>query len=447
MSYIDRVIEEYKVKDADQPEFIQAVEEVINSVSVIFDKHPEYENMAILERLLEPERIIKFKVPWVDDNGKINVNRGYRIQYNSALGPYKGGIRFHPSVSESILKFLGFEQTFKNALTNLPMGGGKGGSDFNPMGKSDMEIMRFCQSFMTELYRHIGENVDVPAGDMGVGAREVGYFYGQYRRLTGTSERGVITGKGVGYGGSLIRTEATGYGIMYLTMEVLNKFNIDPKGKRIIVSGCGVVGTFAAKKAAELGMKIVGISDITGYVLDEDGFDVTFLDDMRSIKGKTLGDYVKDRGKGKFYENASIYDHDVSVDMVFPCATQNEINLERAKRLVKNGAYVMVEGANMPNTNEALSYFIEKDLIVVPGKAANAGGVATSGLEMTQNSIRLYWSKEKVDEKLQGIMKDIHNQCIATMKEYNLDEKNYVSAANIAGVQRVIDAMIAQGDY
>ena len=445
MGYIDRVIEEYRIKDASQPEFIQAVEEVIDSVSVIFDKHPEYENMAILERLLEPERTIKFKVPWVDDKGKTHVNRGYRIQYNSALGPYKGGLRFNPLVSESVLKFLGFEQTFKNALTNLPMGGGKGGSDFDPKGKSDIEIMRFCQSFMTELYRHIGENVDVPAGDMGVGAREIGYIYGQYRRIKGASDRGVLTGKGVGYGGSLIRTEATGYGLLYLVMEVLNKFNIDPKGKRVIISGSGNVATYAAEKATALGMKVVGMSNITGYVLDED-FDVEILKKLKATKGKVLSDYIQEAGRGEFHPG-SIYDCDIKVDIVMPCATQNEINLERAKRLVRNGAFMVAEGANMPNNNEAISYYLENNLIVIPGKAANAGGVATSGLEMTQNSMRLYWSAQEVDEKLQGIMKNIHEQCIKTMNEYDLDEKNYVAAANIAGVQKVIDAMIAQGDY
>ncbi|NLC96309.1 MAG: NADP-specific glutamate dehydrogenase [Erysipelotrichaceae bacterium] len=445
MKYVDRVIEEYKVKDASQPEFIQAMEEVIKSVEVIFDNHPEYENMAILERLLEPERTIKFKVPWIDDKGVTHVNRGYRIQYNSALGPYKGGIRFHPSVTESVLKFLGLEQTFKNALTNLPMGGGKGGSDFDPINKSELEIMRFCQSYMTELYRHIGENVDVPAGDMGVGAREIGYLFGQYRRITGASDRGVLTGKGVGYGGSLVRTQATGYGILYLATEVLKKFNIDPKGKRTIISGSGVVGTYAAEKATELGLKIVGMSDITGYILDED-FDINIIKELQKKKPFVFKDYVKVAQRGEFFPG-SIYDTDVKVDIVMPCATQNEINLERARRLVKNGMFMMAEGANMPNSNEAIEYFLKNDIIVVPGKAGNAGGVATSGLEMTQNSTRLYWSAEEVDSKLKDIMHNIHQQCLTIMDEYNIDQKNYVAAANIAGVQKVIDAMIAQGDY
>lgn len=445
MSYLNRVIDEYKVKDASQPEFLQAMEEVLSSVSVIFDKHPEYENKAVLERLLEPERIIKFKVPWTDDQGKTHINRGYRVQYNSALGPYKGGLRFNPTVNESILKFLGFEQIFKNALTTLPIGGGKGGSDFDPKGKSDNEIMRFCQSFMTELYRHIGPDVDVPAGDMGVGAREIGYLYGQYRRIKGASERGVLTGKGIVYGGSLIRKEATGYGLIYFIEEILKANNKNPQGLKAIVSGSGNVAIYAAQKAKEIGIKVLGVSDSKGFILD-DNLDLDTIKLIKEVKRTSLKEYVELCNHGEYYEG-SIYDKDIKCDLALPCGTQNEINLERAERLVKNGCFLVGEGANMPSSNEAIAYYLENNVFIAPGKAANAGGVATSALEMSQNSMRYGWTSAEVDEKLKGIMKEIHNQCFKAMQEYGLAENNYVSAANIAGMSRVIEAMLAQGDY
>lgn len=445
MKYIDRIKEEFKIKDASQPEFLQAMEEVLASISVIFEKHPEYENKAVLERLLEPERIIKFKVPWCDDNGKTWVNRGYRVQYNSALGPYKGGIRFNPTVNESILKFLGFEQVFKNALTTLPIGGGKGGSDFNPKGKSDNEIMRFTQSFMTELYRHIGENVDVPAGDMGVGAREIGYMYGQYRRIKGSSDRGVLTGKGIGYGGSLIRKEATGFGLIYFAEEILRVNNKSLNGLKAVISGSGNVAIYAAQKAIEKGCAVLGMSDSKGYIID-DNLDLDTIKKIKEVRRASLEEYVEMCGHGNYYEG-SIYDAEIKYDIALPCGTQNEINLEKAKNIVKNGCFLVCEGANMPNNNEAISYYLDNGIIIAPGKAANAGGVATSALEMSQNSMRYSWSEKEVDEKLHDIMIAIHNQCINAMKEYNLKNNNYVSAANIAGATRVIEAMVAQGDY
>lgn len=445
MNYLNRIIDEYKIKDASQPEFLQAMEEVLNSVAIIFEKHPEYEQKAILERLLEPERIIKFKVCWCDDSGKTNVNRGYRVQYNSAIGPYKGGLRFNPSVNESVLKFLGFEQVFKNALTTLPIGGGKGGSDFDPKGKSDNEIMRFCQAFMSELYRHIGPDVDVPAGDMGVGAREIGYLYGHYRRLKGASERGVLTGKGLSYGGSLIRKEATGYGLIYFVEEILKENNKEIKGLKAIISGSGNVAIYAAEKAIEKGMKVLGLSDSKGYIID-DNIDINVIKEIKEVKRGSLKEYVSMAGHGEYFEG-SIYDMDLKYDIALPCGTQNEINLDRAKRMFINGCFLVGEGANMPSDNSAISYYLEKGMFIAPGKAANAGGVATSALEMSQNSMRYNWSKEEVDLKLQSIMKEIHNQCLSSIKEYNLSNNNYVSAANIAGMTRVIEAMLAQGDY
>ena len=444
-SYIEKVLNEFKQKDASQPEFLQALEEVLSSVEVIFDRHPEYEKMAILERLCEPERIITFKVPWMDDNGQMHVNRGYRVQYSSVLGPYKGGIRLHPSVTMGMLKFLGFEQIFKNALTTLPIGGGKGGSDFDPKGKSDNEVMRFCQSFMTELYRHIGPDVDVPAGDMGTGAREIGYFYGQYRRIKGVSERGVLTGKGLSYGGSLARTQATGYGLVYFVLEMMKKHNMNPEGKRTIVSGSGNVAIYAAEKAMANGMKVIAMSDSKGYIVDEE----LALDVVKTIKEVNRGslkDYPAMAGHGQYFEG-SVYDADLMVDVALPCATQNEINKERAERLIKHGCVLVAEGANMPSDNDAIKTYRAHDILFAPGKASNAGGVATSALEMSQNSMRLSWSFEEVDEKLQGIMKAIHQQCEQAMQQYDLDDKNYVAAANIAGMQKVIDGMIAQGDY
>ncbi|MBR3840567.1 MAG: NADP-specific glutamate dehydrogenase [Erysipelotrichales bacterium] len=444
-SYVSRVLDEMRSKDASQPEFLQAVEEVLSSVDMIFEKHPEYEKMAVLERLVEPERMIQFKVPWSDDNGTIHVNRGYRVQFNNCLGPYKGGLRFHPSVNLGVMKFLAFEQIFKNALTTLPIGGAKGGSDFDPKDKSDAEIMRFCQSFMVELYRHIGADVDVPAGDMGVGAREIGYLYGYYRRIRGNSERGVITGKGIGYGGSLGRKEATGFGLIYFVMEMCKANNIAVTNKRTIVSGSGNVAIYAASKAMEMGMKVVAMSDSKGYIIDEN-LDINVVKRIKEVERTSLSKYVEYAGHGEYHEG-SVYDADIACEFVLPCATQNEINLERAKRIVKNGCVLVAEGANMPNNNEAIKYYLENNIYFAPGKAANAGGVATSALEMSQNSMRLSWSFEEVDEKLQGIMTAIHKQCKDAMKEYDLADNNYVAGANIAGVSKVIDAMIAMGDY
>ena len=444
-SYIEKVLNEFKVKDASQPEFLQALEEVLTSVEVIFDRHPEYEKMAILERLCEPERIITFKVPWMDDEGQVHVNRGYRVQYSSVLGPYKGGIRLHPSVTMGMLKFLGFEQIFKNALTTLPIGGGKGGSDFDPKGKSDTEVMRFCQSFMTELYRHIGPDVDVPAGDMGTGAREIGYFYGQYRRIKGVSERGVLTGKGLSYGGSLARKQATGYGLVYFVLEMMKKHGMTPEGKRTIVSGSGNVAIYAAEKAMQNDLKVIAMSDSKGYIVDEN----LCLDTVKTIKEINRGslcDYPALAGHGTYHEG-SVYDAELNAEVVLPCATQNEINKERAERIIRNGCVLVAEGANMPSDNEAIHVYREKDILFAPGKAANAGGVATSALEMSQNSMRLSWTFEEVDEKLKGIMKAIHAQCEDAMNQYDLDSRNYVAAANIAGMHKVIDAMIVQGDY
>lgn len=445
MGYIERVLNELKTKDAEQKEFLQAVEEVLNSVQVIFDAHPEYEKMAILERLIEPERIIQFKVPWTDDHGQVHVNRGYRVQYNSVLGPYKGGLRFHPSVNLGVMKFLSFEQIFKNALTTLPIGGGKGGSDFDPKGKSEAEILRFCQSFMMELYRHIGPDIDVPAGDMGVGAREIGYLYGQYRRLKAVSERGVLTGKGIGYGGSLARKEATGYGLVYFVLEMMKQHQLDPNHKRTIVSGSGNVAIYAAEKALQNGLKVIAMSDSKGYIVDEE-LDLEVVKKIKEGYRGSLKDYPDLAMHGQYFEG-SVYDAKLNYEVVLPCATQNEINLERAKRIVENGAILIAEGANMPNDNQAIAYYLEKGILFAPGKAANAGGVATSALEMSQNSMRLAWSFEEVDQKLQGIMKAIHKQCMDAIETYHLDNKNYVVGANIAGVQKVIDAMIAMGDY
>lgn len=445
MKYIERVLEEIKQKDKDQPEFNQALEEVLKSVEVIFKKHPEYEKMAILERLVEPERIIQFKVPWTDDKGVAHVNRGFRVQYNSALGPYKGGLRFHPTVNLSVLKFLGFEQIFKNSLTTLPIGGGKGGSDFDPKGKSDSEVMRFCQSFMTELYRHIGPDVDVPAGDMGVGGREIGYLYGQYRRIRGISERGVLTGKGIGYGGSLARKEATGYGLVYFLLEMLKANNIEPAGLNAIVSGSGNVAIYAVEKAMQHGIHVIAMSDSRGYIVDEK-IDLKVVKKIKEELRGSLKDYPKLAKHGQYFEG-SVYDAKLKAEIVLPCATQNEIDIKRAKAIVANRCIAVAEGANMPDNNDAIAYYLEKGILFAPGKAANAGGVATSALEMSQNSMRYSWTFEEVDEKLQDIMKQIHEQCTDAMKKYRLDKINYVAAANIAGMQKVIDAMIAQGDY
>ena len=445
MKYVERVISEYEVKDKSMPEFIQALKEVLLSTSVIFEKYPEYEKMAILERLCEPEKILQFKVPWMDDLGTIHVNRGFRVQFSGVLGPYKGGLRLHPSVNLGVLKFLGFEQVFKNALTTLPIGGGKGGSDFNPKGKSDNEIMRFCQSFMTELYSHIGPDVDVPAGDMGTGAREIGFLFGQYRRIKKMSERGVLTGKGLSYGGSLARKQATGYGLIYFVKEICEYHNIEMANKKAIVSGSGNVAIYACEKAQEYGINVVAMSDSKGYIIDDN----INLDVVKNIKEQlrvSLSEYPTLANSGEYFEG-SIYDANIKVEFILPCATQNEINETRAKQLVNNGCILVGEGANMPNDNEAIKVYLENGVIFAPGKAANAGGVATSALEMTQNSMRLSWTFEEVDEKLQQIMASIHEQCLTAMQRYDLDSKNYVASANIAGMEKVIEAMIAQGDY
>lgn len=445
MRYTEKVIKRIKEKDSHQKEYIQAVEEVLNSTSLIFEKHQEYEDMAILERLVEPERIISFKVSWVDDNNKTQVNRGYRVQYNGCLGPYKGGLRFHPTVNEGVIKFLGFEQIFKNALTTLPIGGGKGGSDFDPKGKSDSEIRRFCQAFMLELYRHIGPDIDVPAGDMGVGAREIGYLYGYYRRIKGESAKGVLTGKGLGYGGSLVRKEATGFGLIYFFDEMMKHQNINYQNENCVISGSGNVAIYAAIKAQEKGLKVIGMSDSKGYIIDED-IDINVIKEIKEIRRTSIEEYVKIKGSGKYYPG-SIYDYDHHAKYVFPCGTQNEINKEQALRMINNGLVAVNEGANMPSSNEAISLYLENKILFGPGKAANAGGVATSALEMSQNSLRMSWSFEEVDLKLKDIMKAIFNQCVEQIKEYNLEKHNYVAGANLAGMQKVIDAMIAMGEY
>ena len=442
-SYIERVLQETKKNNPEQPEFIQAVTEVLTSLQAVIDAHPEYESQAILERLIEPERIVIFKVPVEMDDHHIEVYRGYRIQHNGALGPYKGGIRFNPNVNLSIMRFLAFEQTFKNALTSLPMGGAKGGSNFDPKGKSEGEIRRFCESFMTELYRHIGPEKDVPAGDMGVGGREIGYMYGTYRRLIAESKMGALTGKGIGYGGSLARKEATGYGLVYFVQEVLKNHPIE--SPRAVISGSGNVAIYACQKARQLGWKVIGMSDSRGYVLDED----LDLETVRTIKEQqraSLEKYPEMAGHGS-YHPGSIYDADFRADIVMPCACQNEIDLKRAQHIRDCGVRIVAEGANMPDSNEAIAFYKEKGIVFVPGKASNAGGVATSGLEMSQNSQHLSWTFEEVDNRLHGIMISIHDQCRQACKKYGLPEDDYVSGANIAGFTRVVEAMIAQGIY
>ena len=442
--YVNRVLAKVKEKDQSQPEFIQAVEEVLSSVEVIFDHNPEYEKKAVLERLIEPERVIQFRVPWIDDAGGYHVNRGFRVQYNSCLGPYKGGLRFHPTVNQGVLKFLGFEQTFKNALTLLPIGGAKGGADFDPKGKSDSEIMRFCQSFMIELYRHIGPDVDVPAGDMGVGAREIGFLFGQYKRIVGAYHAGVLTGKGLGYGGSLIRKEATGYGLVYFVEEMLKASNISGD-QRVLVSGSGNVAIYAAEKALQNGWKVIAMSDSKGYVVD-DNIDLTVIKRIKEVEHGSLSVYPKYARHGEYHEG-SVYNANLAYDIALPCGTQNEINKEMALKLVNCGCKLVAEGANMPSTKEAIDVYKENNILYGPGKAANAGGVATSALEMTQNSMRLAWSSEEVDEKLKEIMKAIHTQCVKACNKYNLKTTDYMAGANIAGMERVIEAMLAQGDY
>lgn len=444
MSYTERVLEELKAKNPGEKEFHQAATEVLESLTPVVEAHPEYKECSLLERLVEPERTVMFRVPWVDDNGKVHVNKGYRVQFNSAIGPYKGGIRLHPSVNLGILKFLGFEQVFKNSLTGLPIGGGKGGSDFDPKGKSDNEVMRFCQSFMTELYRHIGQFTDTPAGDIGVGAREVGYMYGQYKKIVDRFEGGVITGKGLTYGGSLARTEATGYGICYFSAEVLKHLRNDSfEGKKVIVSGSGNVAQYCAQKCTELGGKVIAMSDSKGYVYDPNGINLDVLFDIKQKRRARISVYA-DEVPGSEYHEGCKNIWTVPCDIAMPCASQNEMDLEGAKAVIKNGAMAVFEGANMPLTPEAINAVIEAGLLYTPGKASNAGGVATSGLEMSQNSLRMSWSFEEVDEKLHGIMKSIFKACYDASVECG-QPGNMMLGANVAGFLKVANAMMAQG--
>lgn len=441
---IDSFMEELIIKNGNEPEFIQAVEEVAETVIPFIEKNIKYKTAKILKRIVEPERVIQFRVPWIDDAGEPQVNRGYRVEFNSAIGPYKGGLRFHPSVNLSILKFLGFEQIFKNSLTTLPMGGGKGGSDFNPKGKSDNEVMKFCQSFMTELSRHIGPNTDIPAGDIGVGGREIGYMFGQYKRLR-NEFTGVLTGKGINWGGSLIRPEATGYGVVYFAEKMLKNKGDDFKNKKVAISGSGNVAQYACEKCIQLGAKVVTMSDSKGFIHDSDGIDKDKLAWIMNLKNKQRGrisQYIEKYPNSTFHEGEKPWS--VAVDVALPCATQNELNEEQAKLLVENGCIAVVEGANMPSTPEAIALFTNKKILFAPGKASNAGGVATSGLEMSQNSLRYNWTREEVDTKLHNIMMDIHDQCVAYGKEED-GYIDYVKGANIAGFVKVADAMIDQG--
>lgn len=442
MSYVDEVIERVVKENPNEPEFHQAVKEVLESLRPVVDANEQaFRRDALLERLVNPERQIKFRVPWIDDNGQVHVNTGYRVQFNSAIGPYKGGLRLHPSVNLSIIKFLGFEQIFKNSLTGLPIGGGKGGSDFDPKGKSDREIMAFCQSFMSELCKYIGADTDVPAGDIGVGGRELGYMFGQYKKLRGLFE-GVITGKGLSYGGSLGRTEATGYGLLYIVEEMLKCYGETIEGKTVTVSGSGNVAIYAIEKAQQLGAKAVTCSDSTGWVYDFDGIDVAALKEIKEVKRQRLTEYKTYRPNSEYHEGKGVWS--VKCDIALPCATQNELGIEDAKTLVANGVIAVAEGANMPTTVEATDYFHANNVYFLPGKAANAGGVATSALEMSQNSERLSWSFKKVDTKLKGIMVDLYHNIDNAAKKYGF-EGNYVVGANIAGFEKVVDAMNAQG--
>ena len=442
MSYVDEVIDLIVKENPDEPEFHQAVKEVLESLRVVIEENEEqYRKDALLERLVNPERQIKFRVPWVDDNGQVQVNTGYRVQFNSAIGPYKGGLRFHPSVNVGIIKFLGFEQIFKNSLTGLPLGGGKGGSNFDPKGKSDREVMAFCQSFMTELCKYIGADTDVPAGDIGVGGREIGYLFGQYKRLQGLYE-GVLTGKGLTFGGSLARTEATGYGLLYFTNAMLKANDIDIAGKTIAVSGAGNVAIYAIQKAQQLGGNPVTCSDSTGWIYDPEGIDVELLKEVKEVRRERLTAYAEARPSAEYHEGKGVWT--VKCDIALPCATQNELQLEDAKTLVANGVAAVAEGANMPTTIEATEYLQENGVLFAPGKASNAGGVATSALEMSQNSQRLSWTFEEVDSRLQTIMENIFANVDAAAKDYGF-EKNYVVGANIAGFLKVVDAMNAQG--
>ncbi len=450
MSQIDEVIEKVKTQDKDQPEFVQAVTEVLTTLKSTEEKHPEFVKAKIYERIVEPDRVIIFRVPWEDDEGVVHVNRGFRVQFNNAIGPYKGGLRFHPSVNLGIIKFLGFEQIFKNALTTLPMGGGKGGSDFDPKGKSDREVMRFTYAFMRELYRHIGPDTDVPAGDIGVGAREIGYLFGYYKKIV-NEHTGVLTGKGFEYGGSLIRPEATGYGVVYFASEMLATKGTDFKGKVVAVSGAGNVAQFAVEKVNHLGGKVITLSDSNGTIVDEEGIDLkklAFVMDLKNVKRGRIKEYIDQYPHAKYFENKSVWDvirnEGLKVDIALPCATQNEIDGSHASALVKNGVIAVVEGANMPSNLEAINIFRENKILFGPAKAANAGGVAVSGLEMTQNSMRLQWSREEVDSKLREIMKNIHDVSLHVAEEYGYPG-NYLVGANIAGFVKVAKAMLAYG--
>ena len=443
-AYTSRVLEGLKQRNANESEFLQAATEILESISPVFDKHPEYEKAGLLERFVEPERVILFRIPWVDDQGKVQVNRGYRVQFNSAIGPYKGGLRFHPSVNLSILKFLGFEQVLKNSLTGLPIGGGKGGSDFDPKGKSDREVMAFCQSLMTELYRHIGADTDVPAGDIGVGGREIGYLYGQYKRITGLYE-GVLTGKGLSYGGSLARTQATGYGLCYFVKNMLEANGKTLSGQTVVISGSGNVAIYACEKATQMGAKVVAMSDSNGYVYDKDGIKLDVVKQIKEVERGRIKEYAA-RVPGAEYHEGCRGIWTIPCDVALPCATQNELDAEGAKALIANGCFAVGEGANMPSTLEATELFLQNGILFAPGKAANAGGVATSALEMSQNSARLSWTFDEVDEKLKGIMANIFAKCAEAAKEYGDKPTNYVVGANIAGFLKVADAMMAQGN-
>ncbi len=441
-AYLKRVFEQVQKRDGNEPEFLQAVEEVLESLEPVVEKHPEFEAAGLMERLVEPERVISFRVPWVDDNGKTQVNRGYRVQFNSAIGPYKGGLRLHPSVYQGIIKFLGFEQIFKNSLTGLPIGGGKGGSDFDPKGKSDQEVMRFCQSFMTELSKHIGADTDVPAGDIGVGAREIGFMYGQYKRLR-NEFTGVLTGKGLTWGGSLARTEATGYGLCYFTDAMLKANGKSFEGKTVVISGSGNVAIYATEKATALGAKVVALSDSNGYVYDKNGIDLAAVKQLKEVERKRIKEYVTTHPDAEYHEGCKgIWT--ISCDIALPCATQNELDEESAKALVANGCFAVAEGANMPSTPEAVAVLQNAGVLFGPAKAANAGGVATSALEMSQNSMRYSWTFEEVDAKLKTIMEDIFKKADEAAAKYGL-AGNYVAGANIAGFLKVADAMMAHG--
>lgn len=444
--YLQKVLKETEAKNIHEPEYLQAVKEVLTTLEPVINAHNEYENIALLERMVEPERIITFRVPWVNDEGKTIVNRGYRVQFSSLIGPYKGGLRFHPSVNQSIMKFLGFEQIFKNALTGLPIGGGKGGSDFDPKGKSDNEIMRFCQSFMTELYRHIGQDIDVPAGDIGVGAREIGYLFGQYKRIRGAYEGGVLTGKEISYGGSLARTEATGYGLIYFMREMLNAHGHSFEGKTVTISGSGNVAIYACEKASQYGAKVVAMSDSNGCIYDKNGINLDTIKQIKEVERGRIKEYLNTHPEAEYFERTGEESPiwNIKTDIALPCATQNELTLEAAKKLVANGVIAIGEGANMPCTQDATDYLLEEKVLVAPAKASNAGGVATSAIEMSQNSMRYYYTFEEVDAKLNQIMINIFNSCKNAAEKYGVSG-NYVAGANIAAFQKLAKAMRAQG--